>query len=285
MTASFNSAPAAPMSSFSNPDVQPPSLGQASPDRIEGMAGVMGMMYRGEMDNSQMGSSWGGSGSFGGNAGAGQFSSVPGNFGSEQQQQQQSWQQPPATNSSSWGGQGMPSASSFNSVPSNMGGQQPGIGSQNSWGQPQNSWQAPASSQSQPAACNPFSSMGSSSQQSGWNSQPQQQSADQAKLQQLLKLRERKQEILKNLQQAQAAAAAGGGCCGQPPNSSNFGTGGQMPCSGYGGQAQNGGFNMGGGCPQAPYPPGSQPCFGGGPQANMYSSPPLMQAAHAQNAW
>lgn len=299
MNASFNSTfsstPTPPMTSFSNPDVQPPSLGQAAPDRIEGMAGVMGMMYRGEMDNSQMSSSWGG------------------------QQQQQSWQQP--ATSSTWGGQGMPSANSFSSVPSSMGAQQPG--SQSSWGQQQNnSWQAPGSqsqpaanlfgsqnsqqnswqapgSQSQPAA-NPFGAMASSSQQSGqgqgWNAQ-QQSSDQQAKLQQLLKLRERKQEILRNLQQAQAAAAAGGGggCCGQPPNS-NFGTGGQMPCSGYGGQAPNSGFNMGGGqvpssgcggpCgfPQAPYPQSSQPCFGG-PQANMYSSSPFGQAAHTQNAF
>jgi len=307
MNVSFNSTwdstQTPPTSSFSIPDVQPPSLGQAAPDRIEGMAGVMGMMYRGEMDNSQMSSSWGGGG--GGNASAGQFSSVPGNFGSEQQQQQQSWQQP--ATSSTWGGQDMPSANSFSSVPSNMGGQQ--TGSQNSWGQPQTSWQAPGSqsqpasqsswqgapgSQSQPAA-NPFGAMASSSQQSGqgWNSQ-QQSSDQQAKLQQLLKLRERKQEILRNLQQAQAAAAAGGGCCGQPANS-NFGTGGQMPCSGYGGQAPNSGFDMGGqvpssGCggpcgfPQAPYPQSSQPCFGG-PQANMYSSPPFGQAAHTQNAF
>eukprot|EP00930_Biecheleria_cincta_P029568 TRINITY_DN20549_c0_g1_i1.p1 TRINITY_DN20549_c0_g1~~TRINITY_DN20549_c0_g1_i1.p1 ORF type:complete len:526 (+),score=120.97 TRINITY_DN20549_c0_g1_i1:40-1617(+) len=294
---SFNSTPTPAMSSFSNPDVQPPSLGQASPDRIEGMAGVMGMMYRGEMDNSQMGSAWGGGG--GGNVSAGQFSSVPGNFGSEQQQQQ-NWQQP--ATSSTWGGQSMPNASSFNSVPSNMGGQQPG--SQNTWGQPQNSWQAPGSqsqpasqsswqgapgSQSQPAA-NPFQQSG---QGQGWNSQ-QQNSDQQAKLQQLLKLRERKQEILRNLQQAQAAAAAGGGGCGQPPNS-NFGTGGQMPCSGYGGQAPSSGFNMGGqmpssGCggpcgfPQAPYSQSSQPCFGG-PQANMYSSPAFGQVAYTQNAF
>jgi len=274
-------------SSFQTLDVAPPSLGQAAPDQVHGMAGMVGMAARGQIDAGMAGGQPSYSGSQAQGSG-GQFNTAP----------QQSFQM-----GSGWGGQNAQTqqggwGQNRSMPPSTMGSQLP---VQQSWGQQApNSWQSPSQPQVQTMA-NPFSSMAGQGQgqNQGWGSQ---QNSDQERLQQLLKLRERKQEVLRKLQEAQQQAQLGGGqmtgsgSFGQP-----FGMGGQTPTMAPqtptsfgmpGGQLPNTGF----GAQQPPQSFGSQQppnnsfggSFGGGnfgmgmqqPQSGFQQQP----AAYSQSS-
>ncbi|CAE8712093.1 unnamed protein product [Polarella glacialis] len=290
-SAQEDDAPSLPSGAFmSSPDIAPPALGEVSPDRAGSLAGMVGLAARGEINAPCMGAGTPGTFSFGmsgapnGGPSAGQFSSVPGNFGS-QQQQQQSWQQPqqsqqpwqqqqpqqpqqpqqswqqqqqPQEQQQSWQqqqGHGTPSAAQFHTAP-------PG---QASWQQPpqvpqSNTWQSPPSQ----GILNPFNPFAAQAAQQ--TSQPCAAPApNQDTLQKLLALRARKQEILQKLQQQQQ----------------------QPSLQGYGGPPASGGFGMNDG-QQYGTLPGSQPMQSGYGHPQQCGAPPPPSsgpAAYASNGW